>query len=550
MTSLARATAVMSFGTVLSRVTGLLRLVAIAAALGVVESERLADTYNYGNTAPNIIYELVLGGVLTSVFVPVFVELLEKEGRERAWQVASAVINVSLLVLTVVATIGILAAPLLAKFYSSRLDASAAAAQEEVLTFLLRLFIPQIIFYALAAITAGLLNAHKRFGAPMYTPILNNLAVIAVFVAFRQAYAGRELGLDSVTDQQLLLIGLGTTVGVVLMALAQLPFLRGLGRYRLTLSLKHPSVRKLARLSVFVVGYVVTNQIGYLVVQWLANLQTGGYSAYVYAFMFFMLPHGLFAVSVITALLPGMSEHAVNERWDLFRERLSTGVRATFLLILPAAVGFFVLGEAIVRLLIEHGIATPRSTDLVSGVLRFFVVGLVPFSLFQLFLRAFYALQDTKTPFLINCGAISLNTAINVPMFAWLGVKGLAAGHAIAYVFGVIVQARILSRRIGGLDRERIVRSGVRIGVASAGMGVLVWVASRATEALVDESALFGQTVSVLLPVALGVGAFAGLALLLRVEELSHVRGLLGRRLRPPAPRLEEMGPPADNQPP
>lgn len=533
MSSLARATAVMSFGTVLSRLTGLLRLVAIAAALGVVESERLADTYNYGNTAPNIIYELVLGGVLTSVFVPVFVELLEKEGRDRAWQVASAVINVSMVVLVVIATAAILAAPLLAKFYSSRLGPEAAAAQEEVLAFLLRLFIPQIIFYALAAITAGLLNAHKRFGAPMYTPILNNLAVIAVFIAFRQAYAGKDLGLDSVTNSQLLLIGLGTTAGVVLMALAQLPFLRGLGRYRLTFSLKHPSVRKLARLSVFVIGYVVTNQIGYLVVQWLANRQTGGYSSYVYAFMFFMLPHGLFAVSVITALLPGMSQHAVNERWDLFRDRLSTGIRSTFLLILPAAVGFFVLGEAIVRLLIEHGIATPRSTELVSGVLRFFVIGLVPFALFQLFLRAFYAMQDTKTPFLINCGAVGLNTAINIPMFAWLGVKGLAAGHAIAYIFGVTLQAKVLSKRIGGLDRRRITSSGIRIGIAGAGMGVVVWLALRAMDALVDETSLWAQALVTLVPVVFGVATFAGLALMLKVEELAHVKGLITKRFRP-----------------
>jgi putative peptidoglycan lipid II flippase len=193
---------------------------------------------------------------------------------------------------------------------------------------------------------------------------------------------------------------------------------------------RHPSTRKLARLSVFVAGYVVANQIGYLIVQWLANGQRGGYSAYISAFTFYMLPHGLFAVSVITALLPGMSEDAVNGNWDAFRSRLSTGMRATFLLILPAAVGLFVLAEPIIRLLLEHGVMRARSVDLVAGVLRFFVLGLVPFSLFQLLLRAFYALQDTKTPFLVNCGAVALNTAVNVPMFLLFRVEGLAAGHA------------------------------------------------------------------------------------------------------------------------
>lgn len=521
----------MSFGTVISRVTGLARLVAITAALGIVESGRLTDTYNIANTAPNIIYELALGGILTSVFVPVFVELLEKEGRDRAWQVGSAVINLSLVVLVAISTIGILAAPLIADFYSSRLEGGEAARQHEVLTFLLRLFIPQIIFYALTAITAGLLNAHKRFGAPMFTPILNNLAVIIVFVTFYFAYSDAGLSLDTVTTGQLLLIGIGTTSGVALMAFAQLPFLRGLGRYRWTLSVNHPSVRKLARLSVFVIGYVVANQIGYLVAQWLSNQQEGGYTAYVSAFMFFMLPHGLFAVSVITALLPGMSEHAVNNRWAEFRDRLSTGVRATFLLILPAAVGFFVLGEPIVRLLLEHGLATEEGTTLVADVLRFFVLGLVPFSLFQLFLRAFYALQDTKTPFLINCGAVALNTAINVPMFAWLGVKGLAAGHAIAYAFAVFAQARVLSRRIGGLDRVRVVNSATRIALAAAGMGVLVWLALEGVTSLVDEDTLVGQGISVAVPVMIGVASFVGLAHALKVPELDYVRSVLGRRL-------------------
>lgn len=532
MSSLARATAIMTFGTVISRITGLIRLVAITAALGIVATGRLTDTYNIANTAPNIIYELILGGILTSVFVPVFVELLEKEGRDKAWEVGSAIINLALVVLVALSALGIIAAPLIAKFYSSRLDPAEAARQTEVLTFLLRLFIPQIIFYGLAAMTAGLLNAHKKFGAPMYTPILNNLAVITVFVTFYFAYSNADLSLDTVSDNQLWLIGLGTTGGVALMALAQLPFLRGLGRYRLTLSLKHPSVRKLARLSVFVIGYVVANQIGYLVVQWLANEQQGGYSAYISAFMFFMLPHGLFAVSVITALLPGMSEHAVNNRMDEFRERLSVGVRATVLLILPAAVGFFVLGEPIVRLFLEHGVATQADTRLAAGVLRFFILGLVPFSMFQLFLRAFYALQDTKTPFLINCGAVALNTAVNIPMFAWLGVRGLAAGHALAYLFAVFLQSRVLSGRIGGLDGRRLARSGLRIAVAAAGMGLVVWGLYEVCTSLVNDSGLVGQAVVVAIPVIGGLAAYLGLAVALKVEELAYVKSLVGGRLR------------------
>ena len=520
----------MTVGTVFSRITGLLRLFAIAAALGIAEPGSLADTYNLANTAPNIIYELILGGILTSVFVPVFVELLEKEGRERAWQVASALINVSLAVLIAIATLGVLAAPLIAKFYTLNVDGPRLEAQQEALTFLLRFFIPQIVFYGLAALTAGLLNAHRRFGAPMYTPILNNVAVIAVFLAFHQAYERVTLG--NVTDTQLLIIGLGTTGGVMLMALAQLPFLRGLGRYKPTFTLKHPSVKKLARLSVFVIGYVMVNQVGYLIIQVLAAGEQGGYAAYVNAFTFFMLPHGLFAVSVITALLPGMSAHSVNQEWDQFRERLSTGIRSTILLVLPAAVGYLVLGEPIIRLLLEHGNATSASTELVTSVLRVFVLGLVPFSLFQLFLRAFYAMQDTRTPFLINCGAVALNTAINIPMFAWLGVRGLAAGMAIAYTFGSFVQGRTLSRRIGGIDGSRILQSTARVGLAALGMGAGVWLASAAMGELVSERTLIGQTLQVGVPVTVGVVLYLGLAILFKVEELDMIKGIVGRRFK------------------
>jgi putative peptidoglycan lipid II flippase len=526
----------MSVGTVLSRITGVARLAAIAWAIGLAES-RLPDTYTLANTAPNIIYELVLGGILTSVFVPLFVELQEKEGRERAWEIANGIINVATAVLFTIALIGVIAAPLIANLYSSRLTGDLADAQHDALTLLLRLFLPQIIFYGLAATTAGLLNANRRFLPPMYTPVLNNLTVVGTFIGFYAVYG--QVGLQDVTTSQLMWMGIGTTAGVMAMALTQITFLRHLGRYRFTFNARHPSVVKAVKLSVFVIGYVITNQIGYLAVQWLANGEQGGYSAYVFAFTFFMLPHGLFAVSVMTALLPSMSQHAVNGRWKEFGERLSTGIRASLLLILPAAVGFFVLGEDIVRLLLERGVMTGASTELVAAVLRFFVVGLLPFALFQLFLRAYYALQNTKTPFLVNVAAVALNMAVNVPMFMWLGVEGLAAGHAAAYLFGAIALGYMLSKQIGGLDRARIQRSAIRIGAASALMGLVVWGVSAVVREFVGIEGFVNQLIVVAAPVLFGAATYIGTAILLGVEEMTLIKGIVGRRLgggKPSAP--------------
>jgi putative peptidoglycan lipid II flippase len=366
--SLARSTAIMTGGTVLSRVTGVVRLAVIAAALGIAES-RLPDTYNLANTVPNVVYELVLGGVITSVFVPVFVELLEKEQRDRAWEVISAILNVSLLVLTGITLIGILCAPWIAHFYASRLEGDALALQQETITFFLRLFLPQVVLYGLYFIVAGVLNAQKKFAAPMFTPIVNNLVVIAAFLLFRELYGAVTLA--DATTPQLLLIGLGTTLSVAPMGLLLLPSFRRLGHYRATLSLDHPAIRKLARLSVFVVGFVLANQIGFVVVQWLANDQQGGFSAYINASTFFLLPIGLFTWSITTALMPSLSEHAVHERWDDYRARLSVGIRASTFLMLPAAVGMFILARPMTATLLEHGIATELSTDLVAAVLRF-----------------------------------------------------------------------------------------------------------------------------------------------------------------------------------
>jgi putative peptidoglycan lipid II flippase len=185
------------------------------------------------------------------------------------------------------------------------------------------------------------------------------------------------------------------------------------------------------------------------------------------------------------------------------------------------------LSEPIIRLLLERGVAGPKSTEQVSQVLQLFVIGLVPFAVFQLLLRAFYALQDTKTPFLINCGAVALNTAVNVPLFALWGVEGLAAGHALAYFFGVALQARSLSRRIGGLDTARVGSSAIRITSAAVGMGLLVWSLWRLLDAAIESTSLVSQTTLVALPVAAGVATYLALAHLLRVEELDYVRGLL-----------------------
>jgi putative peptidoglycan lipid II flippase len=367
------------------------------------------------------------------------------------------------------------------------------------------------------------LNAHKRFAVPTYAPVLNNLTVIVVFLAFHQIYG--KVGLNA-TDTQLLVIGLGTTLGVVLMALAQLPFLRNLGRYRWTISPRHPVVMKVLRLSLYVFGFVAVSQLGFLFMQWLANAQRGGYSAYVTAYTFFLLPISLFGVSIITALLPDLSAHAANQRWDGFRERLSVGLRATSFLVIPAAVGYLLLGKDILDLILRFGVVTGPSIDLISQTLVFLVLGLPQVAIFGLFVRGFYAMQDARTPFFIVSAVVVLNAAINVPLFSAMEVEGLALGHSIAHSFAIAACARVMAGRIGGMDGARIGRSLARITFAAAGMGLAVW-AARA--AIPDVSGWWPQTSELAAELGVGLIAYLVIAHLIRVEELTYVKRLFRR---------------------
>ncbi len=516
----------MTVGTIISRATGVLRLAVLAATLGVAET-RFTDTYNLANTAPNILYELVLGGVIASVFVPIFVELLENKDREEAAATISGIFNVSLLILIGLSLIGVLAAPLIAKFYASRLSGEDLRQQQEVLTFLLRVFIPQVALYGIYFMASGLLNAHKRFVLPMWTPIVNNLVLIAVLVFFHQAYGLIDLG--SATTTHLLVLGLGTTLSVAPMGLLLIPSMARLGDYRLVFRIEPELRKRLIHLSVYLIGFVVSNQAAYVIVQWLANGVQGAYTAYIAASTFFLLPVGLFVWSLTTVLLPSLSRSALSQDWAGFSSTLSVGIRGTLFLIVPSAAGFLVLGAPLVEAFLEHGVVTGTSTRLIVEVLIFFTLGLVQFSVYQLLVRAFYALQDGRTPFFINLVVVLVNIAINVPMFAWFGVGGLAAGQAVAYTLGVALQARELHRRVGEFKVMSVVAGSVRIIAATIGMAAIVWPLSAFMNDVLGEGTL-ATALTLIVPTLVGAAAYLGLAVLLRVEEIRFVRSALLRR--------------------
>ena len=519
----------MSVGTALSRITGFLRVSAMAFAVGVAET-RLADSYNVANNLPNIIYELVLGGVLTSVLVPVFVAQRARE-REDTWESARAVMTVAVVVLGAIMLIGILAAPWIVRLYTFRVPDEARAQVQALSTFFLRIFMPQIALYGIGAVATGLLNAHRRFAVPMFAPILNNLVVIGSFLLF--TLLPGEPSPTGITFAQKLILAVGTTAGVAAMTVALWPSLRRIGfRWRWRLDLRNEAVRRLVRLSGWVIAYVVINQLGLLVVIVLAGPVRGGYTAYQAAFIFFQLPYAIFSVSIMTALLPSLSEDWQRRDRAGFRQTLARGIRASAFVVVPAAAGYLVLARPIVRLLLENGVAGPGSTDLVAGVLAYFALGLFSFSAFMLLLRAFYAMQDTRTPAIINLFAVALNTGANFILFPLLGVRGLALGHALAYTFAMVVAGAILRRRLHGLEGRSVGRGLVKVVLAAGGTAGAAWGAARLSELVLGVESLTDQAVQVGTGVLAGLIIFIGAALLLRMEEFELVKRTLVARFR------------------
>jgi putative peptidoglycan lipid II flippase len=527
-----RNTAVMSVGTALSRVTGFLRLSVAAWALGALG---VANVYNRANTTPNILYELALGGILTSVFIPVFVEWLHTRGRDEAWDVARRVLTMTAVLLTVIAVIGAILAPQIMRLYF--MDAPAAGREEQIAlgTFFLRWFMPQIVFYGIGAVAGGLLNSHRRFAAVMFAPILNNLAVIAALLAFGLMRDDREPAIGSLTLAQKTLLGAGTTLGVIAMTLALWPSLRSTGfRWRPRFDWGHEAVRRLGRLAAWVVVYVVANQVAFLVVMILSGRRAEWFTVYSYAFVLFQLPHAIFTVSIFSALLPRMSQAWAERDPDGLRGLFARGLRDMSVIVIPAAVGYLALASPITRLVLEQGHFEADDAELTARVLQAFALGLPFFSGFQLLTRTFYAMQDARTPALVNVAAAVVNVAANLFFLniAGWGVVGLAFGHATSYLFSSAVCLAILRRRLHGVrgreivgTLERVVPAALLTGLAALGTAALL-------ERVVGVGSLPAQVLQAGASVLVGLLVFVAAALIFGIRETDEVRTAVLRRLR------------------
>jgi putative peptidoglycan lipid II flippase len=480
--NLLRSSSVMALGTLASRGTGFLRTVMLVYALGET-AHGVGNPYNNANTLPNAVYDLMLGGILTSVVVPLLVSAA-KRGKDRGeayTQRMFTLATVALLALTLVAT---LAASLLVDLY-----AHALTGPERNLTVIFAyFFIPQIFFYGVSSMAGGVLNARNRFAAPMWTPVINNIVVIVVLLMF---IASGGIGTEAATisSAQVELLGFGTTLGIIAQTAAMFPALHRAGfRWRPRFDFRRAEVTEIRRMAAPLFGYIVTTQVSFLVVQNVANAastRAGGtfdsFSTYSYAWQLFQLPYAIVGISVITALLPRMSAHAAERRYALVRDDFSTGVRLSSVIVVPAALLLIVLGGPLAELLfgIAHGSTSVAGARYIGEVFGVFSLGLVPYMMFQLLLRVFYALHDSRTPMFIGVAVMAANIGVSLLVLNVVPtghiVEGLGVSFGVSNVVGAVLSWRILSRRLGGLAGRHIADTLGRMHAAAVPAMLFAW---------------------------------------------------------------------------
>ncbi|WP_328681429.1 murein biosynthesis integral membrane protein MurJ [Streptomyces sp. NBC_01261] len=537
---LLKSSAVMAAGTMVSRLTGFVRSALIVAALGTA---LLGDTFQVAYQLPTMIYILTVGGGLNSVFVPQLVRAM-KEDDDGGEAFANRLLTLVIVALGALTALAMFAAPLLVRLLSVKV-ANDPAADSVAITFT-RYFLPSIFFMGIHVVMGQILNARGKFGAMMWTPVLNNVVIIVTLGMFLWVYgtsADSGMGVQNIPPEAQRLLGIGVLLGLVVQALAMIPYLRETGfRLRLRFDWKGHGLGKAAMLAKWTVLFVLANQAGALVVTQLAtasvadtNIAGTGFSAYANAQLIWGLPQAIITVSLMAALLPRISRSAAEGDGGAVRDDISQGLRTTAVAIVPIAFGLLALGIPMCTLIFGSS-GTGAATNM-GFMLMAFALGLIPYSVQYVVLRAFYAYEDTRTPFYNTVIVATVNAGASAVCYFVLparwAVVGMAASYGLAYATGVGVAWNRLRKRLNGdLDGARVMRTYARLSIASVPAALLSGAACYGIGHTLGQGVV-GSFAALLVGGAVLLGIFYVAARRMRIEELNSlvgmVRGRLGR---------------------
>lgn len=533
--------AVMAAGTTFSRFSGIIRSTLLLAALG---AGLQGDAFQVANTLPNMIYILVAGGVFNAVLVPQLVRAL-KNDEDGGEAYTNRIVTLAALFLGTVTVLLVALAPWVTDLLlSSNWDAPELADQKSSAIMLAVYCLPQVFFYGMFTLVGQVLNARGNFGPMMWAPIANNVIAVAVLGTYLFVFGPAANEDDVLTGDRELLLGLGSTLGVAVQFLILLPVLRKVGyRYRPRFDFRHTGLGHTLKLAVWTVLFVIVNQAAYVVVTNRATSGSadGGSGAVVYAtsFLVVMVPHGIITVSLVTALLPRLSAYASDGQLVRIGTTLASTLRTAMIVVLPFGALLPVVGGDMANVLFGYGTGDGSAADY-ARTLGVFGAGLVAFTVHYFMLRGFYALEETRTVFFIQCVVATVNIVSAVLLVraveAQYTAPALAASYALAYLAGSVVSWAVLRRRVGGLDERRTIRFGTRMVIA---VGVATAVSYGTWWLLAGTDPYASSAFSLLRGAVVGtvhLAAFGVMSRLLRIREVAEivtpVRNAVLRRLK------------------
>jgi putative peptidoglycan lipid II flippase len=539
--SILRSSALMGAGTVASRVGGVVRGIALASALG---AGTLADTFSLGNTLPNVVYILIVGGALNAVFIPELVRHMKDDGDDGQGY-ADRLITLVGTALLAVSVGAVLLAPWIVAVYAPQYSPE----QHDLATAFARFCLPQIFFYGVYTMLSQVLNARGHFGAPTFAPLLNNVIAIATFLLFIVVAGSARLTATSLPPGEVALLGIGTTLGVAAQALILVPVLvRARYVWRPSFQWRGAGLSTAGGLAFWTIGLVLVNQLAYIVIVRLATTANviaaengttaGGLTSYTNAHLIFILPHSVITVSVVAALLPRMSRAAHAEDYAWLSADIGGGMRSVSALIVPASVALMVLGTQAGVLLFNYGATTKAEAQLTGTVASVLAVGLLPFTLYYIVLRGWYALELTRTAFWVTVLLNGLYLALAWPLFQWavhsdhdsLALIALAAGYVGSYWITLVIGWSVLARRVGGLQTGRTLRALVRMSLAGLGTFVVMALVQRLVTGRLTDPSRMMALLDIAVVGTLGLLTYLALARAMRVTEVTDVLTLLRRR--------------------
>lgn len=519
-TQIAKSAGVISVATMLSRILGLVREQLIATLF----SRTATDAFYVAFRIPNLLRDLFAEGAMSSAFVPTFTEYLKRQGNKEAWELASNILNLLLVGLSLITLLGILFSRALVSKFAG--EFSATPGKIDLTVLLTQVMFPFLPLVALAAVFMGMLNTQGSFFLPALAPAMFNIGSLVVALSLYRWLPA--WGFDPILG-----MAVGTLCGGALQLLIQIPSLLNKGFvYSGSLNLRHPGVRRILLLMGPGTLGLASTQVNILVNTWLATSQGEGPVSWLnYAFRLMQFPLGIFGVAIASATLPAVSSQVATGELDGLRKTLASALRMVLVINIPATCGLIFLSHPIIELIYEHGKFQQSDTDSTSKALIFYALGLFAYSGIKVLVPAFYALGRSRTPVIISVIAVTVNIALNLWLIGPLGYRGLALGTSLAAIGNFVLLLRQIQRSTGSFSLKEILILGCKVLAASVTMGVLSmkfhgWLMPPSIQvSLALESWYLG------LSIGLGLTVLYGMYRWMRIEEMEMATGVVRRRL-------------------